>query len=925
MNGSRLRLVPALVFSLPMLLLATPSGRVEAAPHLVRKLPNKMTVVIRENRTRPMVAVQAWILSGRRDEARNERGVATVMSKSMLIATKRRDSGVIESDLLSNAATFVSDVGYAHMSFGVTLPARSLDAGLDILADIVTRPRFGDGDVTQGIAGSRLESRGLLSQAEAPSLNAVRQALHPESPLGSPIVIPDGNLAAVTAASVRSFYKKHVVAENVMIVIVGNVDPEETARRVETAFAEMSQGRAPSHPKASQKSMNGLKVLAEAAPGVTTGSAVTAAFRGPAWGTADAVALDVLMAVLADGPMSRLRLRLAAGGEFLGVTSADVFDPDGGTIALSLRFRPEQAKEAENALIAEIAQARSAPIRPEELDSAIRHVLTRDLVAASELTGLARATGLGFLMGKPGLDEVYFDRVKAVRSEDLLAVANKYFDWKQGAVVETAPSALADSFRMWNDFEKRIREHVQMHQAAYGSTPAGPMSKDAERAAHIDGPLKSISPTPVDLGRGRVDRVAASPGADLGDLRVLVSEDRSVPLVTIGVYLGGGVRYENEENNGVTALLRETLMSGTDAKAGDLTYRESLGALGSFVQYHDRDLWGVSLTVPSEDWKYALDRVGAAFSQSKLDSTALDAARLVLIDALEGWLRDDESRRAHLIFDTKYEVSGYRFPALGNRKNILTLGNDEVEGWYQKFVVRPNVVVAVFGDVRPAEVGPAVAEAFRGLSSAPFRPGRVAQEAPFENFREKWELGAGPQSNVTLAFNGPNASSPDVPVLYVINSLLTGPKGWFKEYVLAQPSNKDARSYVAHSIDETTIVATVVTDAPMQEETAANLLFRQFKKVAFYPLEGPDAPTLRAAKNHAVNSLLARLSSSPSRVLQYARYDVMGLGTDYPSILAAKADAVVAGDLLRVGMKYFEFDEFKRQPYAIAETRPGGW
>lgn len=925
MNGSRLRLVPAFFFSLFLLLLVAPSGRVEAAPHLVRKLPNKMTVVVRENRTRPMVAVQAWILSGRRDEARNERGVATVMSKSMLIATKRRDSGVIETDLTSVAASFVSDVGYAHMSFGVTLPARSLDAALDILADVVTRPRFNDNDVAQGITGSRLESRGLLSQPEAPSLNATRLALHPESPLGTPVVVSDGNLAAVTAAAVRNFYKKHVVAENVMIVIVGNVDPEEAARRVESAFSDLSPGRAPSHPKVSEKSLNGMKVLTETTTSATIGASVTAGFRGPAWGTADAVALDVLMAVLADSPTSRFRQRLAAGGEFLVASSGDLFEADGGTIALSLRFRPDQAKDAENALLAEIAQARSAPVRPEELDSAVRHVLTRDLGATSDLTGLARATALGFLMGKPGLDEVYFDRVKAVRSEDLLAVANKYFDWKQSAVVETAPAALADSFRMWNDFEKRIRDHVQMHQAAYGSTPAGAMSKDADRAARIDGPLKSISPTPVDAGRGRVDRVTSSPGADLGDLRVLVSEDRSVPLVTIGVYLGGGVRYESDQNNGLTALLREALLSGVDEKAGGLSYRESLGAMGSLVQYHDRDVWGFSLTVPSEDWKYAVDRVGAVFSEAKVDSTALDAARLVLIDALEGWLRDEESRRAHLIFDTKYEVSGYRLPALGNRKNILTLPHEDVESWYQKFVVRPNVVVAVFGDVRPAEVGPAVAEAFRGLSAGPFRPGRVALEAPFDGFREKWELGAGPRATVTLAFNGPSGSSPEVPVLYVINSLLNGPKGWFKQYVLTQTSLVEARSYVAHSIDEATIVATVVTDAPMQEETAANLLFRQFKKAAFYPLEGEDAPILRDAKTHAVNSMLARLSSNPARLLQYARYDVMGLGTDYPSILAAKTDAVVAGDLLRVGKKYFEVDEFKRQPYSIAETRPGGW
>src|SRR5512134_1923287 len=102
MNGSRV--VAALVLSIPSLLLAPSFEPAEAAPHLVRKLPNKMTVVVRENRTRPLVAVQAWILSGQRDEARNEPGVATALSKSMLIATKRRDPGVLETDIASQSA-----------------------------------------------------------------------------------------------------------------------------------------------------------------------------------------------------------------------------------------------------------------------------------------------------------------------------------------------------------------------------------------------------------------------------------------------------------------------------------------------------------------------------------------------------------------------------------------------------------------------------------------------------------------------------------------------------------------------------------------------------------------------------------------------------------------------------------------------------
>ena len=67
-------LIPALVLALVAFAAGLP-GVTLAAPHLVRTLPNKSTLVVRENRTRPLVSVQAWVKSGERDEISSDRGV----------------------------------------------------------------------------------------------------------------------------------------------------------------------------------------------------------------------------------------------------------------------------------------------------------------------------------------------------------------------------------------------------------------------------------------------------------------------------------------------------------------------------------------------------------------------------------------------------------------------------------------------------------------------------------------------------------------------------------------------------------------------------------------------------------------------------------------------------------------------------------
>src|SRR5207245_1580808 len=162
-------------------------------PHLVRTLPNKMTLVVRENRTRPLVAIQVWIKAGSRDEQLKERGVATVLARALFAATTSRDQKKIAEEL----------------------------------------NRYGGSSGSEAGAGDR-----------------------------------------------RS-------------CVVGDGDPEDVARRVEAAFQDAPKGKAPARARFAEKAMAAPQILAVTNPGDTEGAALTVGFRAPAWGTADALALDV--------------------------------------------------------------------------------------------------------------------------------------------------------------------------------------------------------------------------------------------------------------------------------------------------------------------------------------------------------------------------------------------------------------------------------------------------------------------------------------------------------------------------------------------------------------------------------------------------------------------------------------------------------
>ncbi|HKQ18314.1 MAG TPA: insulinase family protein, partial [Candidatus Eisenbacteria bacterium] len=695
-----------------------------AAPHLVRMLPNKMNVIVRENRTRPLVAVQVWVNVGARDETRTERGASSVLAYLPYEATAKRKQSEMQKEVRGFGGTIGSESGYSQVVYNMTVPARHLTQALDVLSDALIRPVFDTLTFDQAMAKARRDSRGAYSTAGGASLAEVRAALYDGSPLAAPLRVPEMEVAALTPSILQRFYKANWVAENLTVVIVGDVEAEDTAQKVAAAFNEMPRGKANARSRVSLKNFNGPRIL-ERSPGAETqGVSVTAGFRAPEWGSADAVALDVLMALLVDSPDSRFQRRLHEGtGEVLSAAAQRAIDADGGIVTISLEIGPGRAADAEALLVQEIEKARGIPVTQAECDAAIRAVLARDTLTQSELWGLARVAGLAWFQGRPGADEVYWQRVRAVRPEDLVAVAQKYLDWKQAAVVEMMPSSMADSLGLRGGLERRIKEKQALYEGTYRSGPRPTASADAERRARIDAPISSIPAAPFDAGRGRVERTTLP-----GGLRVLASEDRSVPSVTVCVYLGGGVRYENDNTNGISSLLRETMLNSNDPKAPGLTYRQSLGAMGRLAPYQDRDMWGVSVAVPSTDWKEALARLGSMFATPDLDTVTVDATRIFLLTAYDNWLEDDEAQRQRLIFSTKYEVSGYRLPGIGNRSTLVRMPNSLVEEWHKKFIVRPNLVVAVFGDVRPAEVGPAVDQAFKGVASRPFKPGLIAKE-----------------------------------------------------------------------------------------------------------------------------------------------------------------------------------------------------
>ena len=98
-------------------------------------------------------------------------------------------------------------MGYDYSMFQITLPARYFKTGADILSEIVTQPKLDTRDLPQSVGIARDQAKSFLQQAEIATNNPIREALWSDTPMASPLYVPELELAAVTMPLAVRYYK----------------------------------------------------------------------------------------------------------------------------------------------------------------------------------------------------------------------------------------------------------------------------------------------------------------------------------------------------------------------------------------------------------------------------------------------------------------------------------------------------------------------------------------------------------------------------------------------------------------------------------------------------------------------------------------------------------------------------------------------
>ncbi|MET0341678.1 MAG: pitrilysin family protein [Polyangiales bacterium] len=406
------------------------SDALSRAPSPVERVvaSNGLRVVVVPQPHLQSATVGIYIKAGPRYERREVNGVSHFLEHMLFRGTERFDNAYelsLAAELLGGtieAATYADFTQYQ-----ISVPSEQAEAGLDLIAELLRKPRFRDLELEKQIVKEEILADLSEDGREVDAENLSRALVYGEHPLGFKITGDVDTVLRLTLDDLHEHLRAHYGASNAVVVATGAVSPEAIAEAASRAFEALPRGQltvidAPPPPRHRLGAEERLAFVKN--DGSQT--ELRACFRAFPADDPDYMALKLLLRVLDDGMSTRLHRKMTddSGLAYEAFAGLDSYE-ETGLVEVGASVEHEKVPEALAALLALMTELRDAEVTPAELDKArTRYAWTlRSILDSAE--DMAMYAGTQVLFGREPALLSLLEECEAVTLESLQRVARR--------------------------------------------------------------------------------------------------------------------------------------------------------------------------------------------------------------------------------------------------------------------------------------------------------------------------------------------------------------------------------------------------------------------------------------------------------------------------------------------------------------------
>ncbi|NJL77395.1 MAG: insulinase family protein [Saprospiraceae bacterium] len=398
-------------------------------------LDNGLRVLVHEDHSTPMVAVNVLYSVGSRDESPKLTGFAHLFEHLMFGGSEHIpnfDDPIQLAGGENNAFTNNDITNYYEL-----MPAENIEIAFWLESDRMLSLNF-DKKVltTQKKVVVEEFKETCLNQPYGDVWHHLAPLAYKKHPYRWPVIgIAPEHVESATMKKVKEFYFNYYRPNNAILVVAGKTTLEEVKILAEKWFAAIPSGKVFQRnlePEPPQQELRRIEVEAEVPV-----DALYMAFHIPDRLNKDYYTLDLVSDLLCNGPSSRLYRRLLREQQLFSQIDCYIsgnIDPG----LLIIEGKPStdiSLEQAEQAIWAELEELKTAEIAVEELEK-IKNKAESSLIF-SEASVMNKAMNLAFfeLMGDPDLINKEGEYYQNISGADILRAANNFLIEKNCSIV----------------------------------------------------------------------------------------------------------------------------------------------------------------------------------------------------------------------------------------------------------------------------------------------------------------------------------------------------------------------------------------------------------------------------------------------------------------------------------------------------------
>ncbi|MBI1817196.1 MAG: insulinase family protein [Deltaproteobacteria bacterium] len=388
---------------------------------------------------------------------------------------------------------------------------------------------------------------------------------------------------------------------------------------------------------------------------------------------------------------------------------------------------------------------------------------------------------------------------------------------------------------------------------------------------------------------------------------LIVSEQRSLPVVVIQITIDAGARLDPPAKAGLANLTSELLTEGTTKRSAS-EISDMIDFLGASLDSNaDVDFAGASLAVLKKDLPAGLDLLADVLLRPAFADAELVRRREAVLASIRA-SEDQPGTVASRAFQRAlFGSEPYGHPVEGTIDSVPKLTRADIQSFYRQYYRPGRSIVTVVGDVSTDEIKPLLDTALQKWIGGAGEPFVYPLAHPPEQ-REVTIDKPLTQANIILGQRGVARDNPDYYAITVMNYILGG--GGFSSRLL---DNIRTRGGLAYSVSS----AFSVNKAPgsfevvMQTKSASagDAIARARSELERIRREPVADDELSEAKRYLTGSFPLRLDSTRKISAFLSQVEFYGLGRDYADTYAARINAVTKEDVLRVAQQYLHPEE----------------